>query len=74
MNRVKEYYEAACIFSDLPEMARYIVGTHFSVKDALFHLTPEVRDAIIFKDIVERNLLPEFQRYITHYGRHEYIN
>ncbi len=27
MNRIQEYYDTACVFMALPDMARYVIGT-----------------------------------------------
>ncbi len=66
MNKVQELYDLACKFLELPDMTRFIIGTHFRVIDAAeFWLDLDKSNKIIFCNSVKKDY-ESFKSHIEH--------
>ncbi len=62
-NRIKCYYETACLFLLLPEEARDIIGDHFNI-----FYSADNRDETIFREVFKRGIYEEFKRFLNSYA------
>jgi hypothetical protein len=69
MNRVQEYYEVACEYLSLSIGARFIVAAHFGLVGSrtLAYSNRDQMDRDVFVGVIEKQVLPEFQRLIRAY-------
>jgi hypothetical protein len=72
-NRVSELYDLAVKFFALPEMAGYVIGTHFNCSsELLLHMDVEETALLLFRRIIERDEFEEFKRLVNNYQTYGY--
>lgn len=71
MNRVKDYYNAAVDYLDLPIKDRTAIGIHFKIirdKDLNFAQANAI-DKLVFTTIIKNDLFGEFRKYVSHFRK-----
>lgn len=67
-NRIRDYYDTAIVFLNLPYMAKFVIGTHFKVAEHEDFVDAEDNmDYNIFKRVLDQNKYTEFSQMVRNY-------